>query len=41
MQTGWFKDTDGKWYFLKSDGAMALNENVGGYYINANGVWVS
>ena len=41
MQTGWFKDTNGKWYFLKSDGSMALNENVGGYYINANGVWVS
>lgn len=41
MQTGWFKDTDGKWYYLKSNGEMALNENVGGYYINANGVWVS
>jgi len=40
MQTGWFKDTDGNWYCLKSSGEMACNETVDGYYISSNGIWV-
>ncbi len=39
MLTGWQK-IDGKWYFLKSSGAMAANEWVEGYYwLNKDGTW--
>ena len=33
--------TGGKWYYLKSDGSMAVNEWVDGgkYHVNGNGVW--
>ena len=41
MNTGWFKDTDGQWYFLKNNGTMASNENINGYYLGANGAWIS
>lgn len=27
-KTGWLKDTDGSWYWLKSDGVMASNETL-------------
>ena len=40
MQTGWFKDTDGKWYFLYPNGAMAVNTVIDGRTIGADGVWV-
>ena len=40
VQTDWFQDSDGRWYFLKSSGAMAVTEYVDGYYLGANGAWV-
>ena len=50
MDTGWFKDTDGSWYFLcdgKDYGALGVMktgwQQVDGkwYYFNTNGVMVS
>ncbi len=32
--------TSGKWYYVTSDGAMAVNTVIGGYRVDANGVWV-
>lgn len=40
MVTGWLQDTDGKWYYLNSNGAMAKNTTINGYYVDENGVWV-
>jgi hypothetical protein len=37
MQTGW-KQINGNWYYLNSDGAMASNTTVDGYYLSSNGV---
>ncbi|WP_080843884.1 NlpC/P60 family protein [Cytobacillus gottheilii] len=39
MRTGWLL-SGGKWYYLQPSGAMAVNTTVGGYVIDANGVWV-
>lgn len=41
MQTGW-KYVGDRWYYLDSSdgGAMAVNRNVGGRYVNQDGVWV-
>ena len=46
MQTGWFQDSDGKWYYLRSNGAMAKNyweESQDGvwYYLGADGVMMT
>ncbi len=40
MKTGWYKDFDGKWYYLYSDGSMAYNTTVGGYKLGASGAWI-
>ena len=37
MQTGWIR-YNGDWYCLYSDGKMARNTNVYGYYVDNNGV---
>ena len=39
MVTGWFQ-VNGKWYYAYSSGALAVNNTVGGYYVNYNGEWV-
>jgi mannan endo-1,4-beta-mannosidase len=36
MKTGWFNENN-KWYYLKSDGSMASNEYVNGYWLNKTG----
>ena len=38
MMTGWIQ-SGGTWYYLKGSGAMAANEYVSGYWLNANGSW--
>ncbi|OOM78921.1 hypothetical protein [Clostridium sp. BL-8] len=40
MQTGWFQDS-GAWYYLNSDGSMAHDTTIWGYYLGSNGAWVS
>ncbi|WP_244834230.1 hypothetical protein [Clostridium sp. BJN0001] len=40
MKTGWFNDTDGKWYYLYEDGKMASNTSVGNYKLGINGAWI-
>ena len=40
MTTGWLKDTDGRWYYLKDNGEMAANETIDGYYLGSNGAWI-
>ncbi|AQR97814.1 N-acetylmuramoyl-L-alanine amidase family protein [Clostridium saccharoperbutylacetonicum] len=39
MKTGWFND-NGKWYYFDASGAMQKNTSIGGYKLDANGVWV-
>jgi len=38
MQTGW-KKIQGKDYYFTSDGVMACDEWIQGYYLDQNGVW--
>lgn len=33
MNTGWFKDDDGKWYYLYKNGAMAYNTIIDNRYV--------
>lgn len=40
MVTGWNK-IDGNFYYFYNNGAMAANTTVGGYKVDANGVWVA
>lgn len=40
MKTGWYKHSDGKWYYLNGDGSMAYNTTVGGYKLNISGAWI-
>lgn len=41
MQTGWFQDTDGKWYYLEpSSGKMLFNTTVDGYSLGADGAMI-
>ena len=40
MKTGWFQDTDGRWYYLNANGSMAANTTVDGYVLGANGAWI-
>ncbi len=37
---GW-KQIDGKWYYFNSDGYMAHDTAIDGYYLNSNGAYVS
>lgn len=38
--TGW-KYIDGNWYYLNSNGTMAHDTTVGGYYLGSNGAWTT
>lgn len=38
--TGW-KQIGGNWYYFYSDGYMAHDEYVGGYYLNSAGAWTT
>ncbi len=38
--TGW-KQINGAWYYFYSDGYMAHDTTVEGYYLNSNGIWIS
>ncbi len=40
MKTGWYKDSDGKWYYLNGDGSMAYNTILGGYRLGSSGAWI-
>lgn len=40
METGWIW-VNGVCYYLHSDGHMAANETVDGYYLDASGAWVA
>ena len=37
MQTGWLKSNDGNWYYLNSDGSMAKDTYIDGYYLDNSG----
>lgn len=37
--TGW-RQIDGNWYYFYSNGYMAKNTTIDGYYLNFNGVWI-
>ena len=44
VKSGWYPKSqwaliDNKWYYFKSDGYMAVNETIDGYYLNENGVY--
>lgn len=41
MKTGWIKDTDGRYYYLNTDGTMAYNTTINGYRLGANGAWIN
>ena len=36
----WFQDTDGNWYYLQANGAMAKNTTIDGYRLGSNGAWI-
>lgn len=38
--TGW-RLIESKWYYFYSDGYMAVNTKIDGYYLNLNGTWMS
>lgn len=38
--TGW-KLIDGNWYYFYSDGYMAKDKTIDGYYLNSSGVWIN
>lgn len=38
--TGW-KLIDGNWYYFYSDGYMAKNTTINGYYLNSSGAWTN
>ncbi|EKQ51794.1 MULTISPECIES: putative cell wall binding protein [unclassified Clostridium] len=39
IKEGWI-NYNGKWYYIYSDGLMATDTTIDGYYVNKNGVWV-
>ena len=40
MLTGW-QNLGGTWYYMYDNGVMATNTWIGGYYVGADGCWVS
>lgn len=38
-QTGW-QQTNGKWYYLYSNGSMASNITIDWYRVDESGAWV-
>lgn len=41
MMTGWVETQPRVWYYLYPDGSMAYNTNVGQYWVDASGKWIS
>lgn len=41
MQTGWYNDVNGKWYYLNTDGTMAHDCYIGSYKLGPDGTWIS
>lgn len=39
-QTGWIYDS-GNWYYCWSNGQMATDTTIGGYYVNSSGAWTT
>ena len=39
VKTGW-QQQNGKWYYLNTDGSMASNTYINGYYVGSDGAWV-
>ncbi len=39
MVTGWLQ-IGNVWYYLTETGKMAVDTDIGGYYVNAEGAWV-
>lgn len=40
MKKGWQKINGTWYYFYPSDGKMAHNTRINGYYLNSSGAWV-
>ena len=38
IKEGWV-NYNGKWYYIYSDGLVAIDTTIDGYYVNKNGVW--
>lgn len=38
MKTGWHQEIPGVWYYLNADGSMAVNADVDGYHLEADGI---
>lgn len=41
MKTGWLKDANEKWYYLNTNGEMAVDTVIDGYTIDSSGSWLS
>ena len=39
MKTAQWLEWKGDWYYLTESGRMAVDTEIGGYYVNASGVW--
>lgn len=39
METGWIKDSSGKWYYLRESGIMAKNTTIDGYKLGSDGTY--
>jgi glucan-binding YG repeat protein len=40
MKIGWFKDTDGKWYYFNASGDMVVNTTIDGYEVDNTGACI-
>ena len=40
MKSAQWLEWEGDWYYLTETGRMAVDTEVGGFYVNAEGVWV-
>ena len=41
IKTGWFQDTNGKWYYLDSTGKMIKDSTIDGFKLGSNGIFVN
>ena len=39
MKSAQWLEWEGDWYYLTETGRMAVDTEVGGYYLNADGAW--
>lgn len=40
MSTGWLK-LNNKWYYFYTNGQMAVNTTIDGYFVNSSGAWIA